>query len=107
MSRCEDDEEENPATAPASAELIAEAIAHATDFLFDTCQGEATCITRGPGGEYGAIFVLKDPEDVDAFMRLYIEKFHAKTVERVDVVARTSAGESPIICNVPPDFESN
>lgn len=77
-------------------DLVAEAIAHATEFLFDACLGEATLITRGPAGEHGAIFVLKDADDVAAFMKLYMELFR-ETEERVDVVA----------CNVPPDLESN
>lgn len=129
MSRCDDDDPLGPdgplasddPLAPATPELLAEAIAHATDFLFDACHSNATCITRGLTGEHGAIFILKDADDVDAFMRLYIEKFHATIVERVDMVARAraggaraggarggaQAGDGPIICNVPPDFESN
>jgi hypothetical protein len=91
MSNWDDDDErlETP-------ELLAEAVAHATDFLFDACPGEATRITRGPDGEFGAIFILRDPEHIAAFTKLYIETFR-EMEERVDVVA----------CNVRPDYESN
>lgn len=98
MTRCDDDEDERPTT----PELLAEAIAHATEFLFDACPSDATRITRGPDGEHGAIFILKDPEHVEAFTKFYIELFREST-ERVDVVDRNGV----VLCNVPPDYESN
>lgn len=84
---------------PKSPDLIAEAIAHAAEFLIDACPSDATRITRGPDGEHGAIFVLKDPDHVEEFTRLYFELFSESTEERVDVNA--------VACNVPPDLESN
>jgi len=90
MNNCDDDDR------PAPLALIAEAVASATDFLLDACPGEATLITRGPAGEHGAIFVVKDPDDVAEFIKLYRELF-SETEERVNVVAR----------NMPPDYESN
>ncbi len=96
MSRC-DDEDERPAT----PELLNEAVAHATDFLFEACPGVATRITRGKNGEHGAIFIIHDVKDVQLFMTLYAELFET-TEERVEVVR---AGG--VACNVPPDYESN
>lgn len=92
MSNCDDNDDNRPA----SPDLLAEAVASATEFLLDSCPGEATLITRGPGGEHGAIFVVRDPDDVAEFIKLYMELFRG-TEDRIDVVA----------CNVPPDYESN
>lgn len=80
-----DDEEPTP-------ELIAEAIAHATEFLFDACPGDATRIMRGPDGRYGAIFIIKNASDVADFVKFYAQKF---------------SEEPSIACNAPPDYENN
>lgn len=101
MSNCDDPPDDDPRTSP-TPELLAEAIAHATEFLFDACASDATRITRGPNGEYGAIFIIRDPAHVEAFTKFYIELFDDST-ERVDVVDRHGA----VFCNVPPDHESN
>jgi hypothetical protein len=92
MSRC-DDEDDN---APASAELLAHSVAEAVEFLVSFANAPATRITRGPEGEGGAIFILRNQEDVAKFTKLYYETFDARE-ETVDVIA----------CNVPPDLESN
>lgn len=65
------------------SDSVAEAIAHATEFLFDACPGEATVVTRGLNGGGGAIFILKHPEDVEAFMRLYVETFQQTGAQRL------------------------
>lgn len=81
-----DDEERTP-------ELIEEAIVHATEFLFDACPGDATRIMRGPDGCFGAIFILKNADDVADFVKFYAEKFSEEL--------------PPISCNAPPDYENN
>ena len=109
MSNCDDDPPDDMLDdmlddkRPTTPELLAEAIAHAAEFLFDACASDATRITRGPDGEYGAIFILKDPEHVEAFTKFYIDLVQEKSRERVDVVDRHGV----TLCNVPPDYESN
>jgi len=109
MSRCDDE--------PATPELLTEAVAHATEFLFDACPGVATRITRGKNGEHGAIFIIHEAKDVQLFMELYAELFEL-TDERVEVVRAAGAapaagapaageGDGDVAYNVPPDYESN
>lgn len=96
---CQDDDDDTGADGIriSNRQLIAEAIANATEFLFEACPGPATCITKGVDGQFGAIFVLKDPDDVSAFMKLYVENFQETKPEYI--------GDT--LPNVPPDYESN
>ena len=92
MSRCDD---EDP-SASVTPELLAQAVAEAVEFLVTLTDAPATRITRGPEGEGGAIFILRNQEDVAKFTKLYYETFDGSQ-ESVDVIS----------CNVPPDLESN
>lgn len=55
--------------------VLVEAIGNATEFLLEVCPGDAFRIIRGTDGSNGAVFILKNPEDIADFMELYTEKF--------------------------------
>lgn len=87
MSRCDDEP---------STDLLAEAVASAVEFLVTFTDAPGTRITRGAEGEGGAVFIVRNQEDVARFTKLYYETFDADE-ETVDVIS----------CVVLPDIESN